>query len=50
MQGALIGVLLSEGFLATWEYDDMNPDHVHVFGRKPDLPPALRPIFVPPAR
>ncbi|WP_030656707.1 MULTISPECIES: hypothetical protein [Streptomyces] len=48
MQGALIGLLLSEGFLATWENDAMNPSHVLVFGRTSDLPPALRPTFVPP--
>ncbi|MFJ9545490.1 hypothetical protein [Streptomyces erythrochromogenes] len=50
MQGDLIRILLSAGFLATWENDDMNPDHIQVFGRKSDLPPALRPTFVPPAR
>ncbi|THA84348.1 hypothetical protein [Streptomyces sp. A0592] len=50
MQGELIRILLAAGFLATWENDDMNPDHVQVFGRKSDLPPALRPTFVPPAR
>ncbi|MFD8886816.1 hypothetical protein ACFV0H_30580 [Streptomyces erythrochromogenes] len=50
MQGELIRILLAAGFLATWENDDMDPDHVQVFGRKSDLPPALRPTFVPPAR
>ncbi|GGQ21508.1 MULTISPECIES: hypothetical protein [Streptomyces] len=48
MQGALIVLLLAEGFLATWENDDMDPDHIQVFGRTSDLPPALRPTFVPP--
>ncbi|MFJ6480188.1 MULTISPECIES: hypothetical protein [unclassified Streptomyces] len=48
MQGALIGLLLSAGFLATPEHDLMNPDLVLVFGRTSDLPPALRPAFVPP--
>lgn len=26
----------------------MNPEHVPVFGTVSDLPPALRPTFVPP--
>ncbi|MEV7561910.1 hypothetical protein [Streptomyces sp. NPDC089795] len=47
-QGELIRLLLSAGFLATAENDLMNPDHVLVFGRMSDLPPALRPTFVPP--
>ncbi|RST11266.1 hypothetical protein E2C00_20480 [Streptomyces sp. WAC05374] len=48
MQGALIGILLSAGIIATPENDRTNPDHVLVFGRMTDLPPALRPTFVPP--
>ncbi|MFF4261969.1 hypothetical protein ACFY7Y_36935 [Streptomyces virginiae] len=48
MQGALIRLLLSAGFLATPEHDLVNPDLVLVFGRTSDLPAALRPTFVPP--
>ncbi|APE21295.1 MULTISPECIES: hypothetical protein [Streptomyces] len=48
MQGALVGILLSAGLIATPEHDEMNPDHVLVFGQMSDLPPALRPTFVPP--
>ncbi|MFF5504164.1 hypothetical protein [Streptomyces roseolus] len=48
MQGALIKILLSAGIIATLENDETNPEHVLVFGRVSDLPPALRPTFVPP--
>ncbi|MGW2563216.1 hypothetical protein ACWCXB_29115 [Streptomyces sp. NPDC001514] len=48
MQSALIRILLSAGIIATLENDNMNPDHVLVFGKVSDLPPALRPTFVPP--
>ncbi|MFF0429839.1 hypothetical protein ACFYUJ_36355 [Streptomyces sp. NPDC004520] len=48
MQAALIGILLSAGIIATLESDEMNPEHVLVFGRVSDLPPALRASFVPP--
>ncbi|MCD2464266.1 hypothetical protein MBT42_11920 [Streptomyces sp. MBT42] len=48
MQGALIRILLSAGIIATLENDEMNPEHVLVFGRVSHLPPALRPTFVPP--
>ncbi|MFF3086795.1 hypothetical protein ACFVRB_17330 [Streptomyces nojiriensis] len=47
MQSALIKILLSTGIIATLENDNMNPDHVLVFGRVSDLPPALRPTFIP---
>ncbi|MEU2490045.1 hypothetical protein [Streptomyces sp. NPDC007883] len=50
MQSALIKILLSAGIIATLENDNMNPDHVLVFGKVSDLPPALRPTFVPPGR
>lgn len=50
MQSALIKILLSEGIIATLENDSMNPDHVLVWGTVSDLPSALRPTFVPPAR
>ncbi|MFG2143632.1 hypothetical protein ACGFRG_05450 [Streptomyces sp. NPDC048696] len=48
MQSALIKILLSAGIIATLENDSMNPEHVLVFGMMSDLPPALRPTFVPP--
>ncbi|MFE6712238.1 hypothetical protein [Streptomyces sp. NPDC057695] len=48
MQGALIRILLSAGIIATPENDETNPEHVLVFGRVSDLPPGLRPTFVPP--
>ncbi|MEW2133423.1 hypothetical protein [Streptomyces sp. NPDC005435] len=48
MQSALIQVLLTAGIIATPENDAMNPARVLVFGRMSDLPPALRPTFVPP--
>lgn len=51
MQSALIKILLSAGIIATLENDNMNPEHVLVFGRVSDLPPALRPTsFIPPGR
>ncbi|MFD9566989.1 hypothetical protein [Streptomyces sp. NPDC059994] len=48
MQSAMIKILLSSGIIATLEDDTMNPDAVLVFGMMSDLPPALRPAFVPP--
>ncbi|WP_051845107.1 hypothetical protein [Streptomyces globisporus] len=48
MQGALIKILLSAGIIATPENDETNPEHVLVFGRTSDLPPALRPTFMAP--
>ncbi|MFJ3880911.1 hypothetical protein ACIPW5_26140 [Streptomyces sp. NPDC090077] len=50
MQTALIKILLSAGIIATLENDSMNPDYVLVFGKTCDLPPALRPMFIPLAR
>ncbi|MDV9169597.1 hypothetical protein R6V09_05530 [Streptomyces sp. W16] len=47
MRGALIKILLSSGLIATPENDTTNPDHVLVFGTMSDLPPALRPTFIP---
>ncbi|MEW2526486.1 hypothetical protein [Streptomyces sp. NPDC047071] len=49
MQSPLIQILLTSGIIATPDNDTMNPDHVLVFGTMADLPPALRPTFVPPA-
>ncbi|CAM5242983.1 hypothetical protein SALBM311S_12877 [Streptomyces alboniger] len=48
MQIALIKILLSAGVIATPENDNLNPERVLVFGMMSDLPPALRPTFVPP--
>ncbi|MEU6824846.1 hypothetical protein ABZ921_29810 [Streptomyces atriruber] len=48
MQSALIQILLSSGIIATPDNDNMNPERVLVFGAMSDLPPALRPTFVPP--
>ncbi|WP_198359403.1 hypothetical protein [Streptomyces fildesensis] len=47
MQTALIKILLSAGIIATLEKDNMNPEHVLVFGTTSDLPPAFRPTFIP---
>jgi hypothetical protein len=47
MQGALIKILLSSGVIAAPEDDTTNPDHVLVFRTMSDLPPALRPPFIP---
>lgn len=47
MQTALIKILLSAGIIATLENDNMNPEHVLVFGVMSDLPAAFRPTFVP---
>lgn len=44
----LIKILLSAGIIATPNDDNMNPSHVLIFGRTSDLPPALRPTFLPP--
>ncbi|WMX45811.1 hypothetical protein RGF97_14410 [Streptomyces roseicoloratus] len=49
MQSALIKILLSAGIIATLENDTMNPEQVLVFGKVSDLPPGLRPTFIPPA-
>ncbi|MER7682159.1 hypothetical protein [Streptomyces sp. NPDC096934] len=48
MQSALIKILLSAGFIATLENDNMNPENVLVFGKMSDLPAALRPTFARP--
>ncbi|MFE2927151.1 hypothetical protein [Streptomyces goshikiensis] len=48
MQLPIIRTLLSSGIIATPSDDDMNPDHILVFGQMSDLPPGLRPSFVPP--
>ncbi|MFK4144376.1 hypothetical protein [Streptomyces sp. NPDC004065] len=45
MQSALVKILLSAGIIATPENDNVNPERVLVFGT---MPPALRPVFVPP--
>lgn len=50
MQSTLIKILLSAGVIATLDNDTMNPERVLVFGMMSDLPPALRPTFVPPGR
>ncbi|MET9787320.1 hypothetical protein [Streptomyces canus] len=50
MQSALIKILLSAGIIATQNNDTMNPEGVLVFGLMTDLPPALRPTFVPPGQ
>ncbi|MEU0738270.1 hypothetical protein [Streptomyces sp. NPDC006134] len=44
MQKALVKILLSAGFVATPENDDMNPDHVQVFERRSG------PMFAPTAK
>ncbi|SDN04414.1 hypothetical protein SAMN04487981_103364 [Streptomyces sp. cf386] len=48
MQSTLIKILLSAGVIATPDNDTMSPERVLVFGMMSDLPPALRPTFVPP--
>lgn len=49
MQSPLIQILLTSGIIATPDNDSVNPESVLVFGTMADLPPALRPAFVPPA-
>ncbi|GLV87893.1 hypothetical protein Slala03_75820 [Streptomyces lavendulae subsp. lavendulae] len=48
MQIPLIKILLLAGIIASPNNDNMNPSHILIFGRTSDLPPGLRPTFVPP--
>ncbi|MFJ7160009.1 hypothetical protein ACIQUQ_34355 [Streptomyces sp. NPDC101118] len=43
MQLPLVRILLAAGIIATPTHDCTDPNHVLVFGRVSDLPPALRP-------
>lgn len=47
MQDALIKILVSAGVIATLSNDSVDPGDVLVFGRQSELPPGLRPTFVP---
>ncbi|WP_328895935.1 hypothetical protein [Streptomyces sp. NBC_00236] len=47
MQDALAKILLSAGIIATPSNDCIDPGDVLVFGRQSELPPGLRPTYVP---
>ncbi|WP_406093358.1 hypothetical protein [Streptomyces sp. NBC_01013] len=47
MQDSLIRILLSAGIIASLSNDCIDPGDVLVFGRQSELPPGLRPTYVP---